>query len=84
MRDHNRSPQGDQGQATKVQADKKKDGEAKKGKWKDKKAANFGEPNSREGACKTYRRTGECKWGDKCTWRHTREDDSDAEDDRGI
>ena len=45
---------------------------------------NFGEPNSREGACKTYRRTGECKWGDKCTWRHTREDDSDAEDDRGI
>ena len=37
-----------------------------------------------EGACKTYRRTGECKWGAKCTWRHTREDYSDAEDDRGI
>ena len=57
---------------------------ARKGKGKDKKPANFGDPNSREGACKTYRRTGECKWGAKCTWRHTREDDSDAEDDRGI
>ena len=71
--------------AAKVQADKKKkEEEAKKGKGKGKKTVNFGEPNSREGACKTYRRTGECKWGDKCTWRHTREDDSDAEDDRGI
>ena len=41
-------------------------------------------PGTAPGVCRNYRALGKCAFGDNCVWKHTRDEDSDADDDREL